>query len=241
MGAVTGGIDTWSTSLMKNVYGAVRGALVKGGLSAAGGGISGGFGNVIMEGNWGAFGNGFGKGVLVGGVLGGISGGREGFLNAKNSVFERNLVFGNLSKTGREEAFKSFVLKHELYQNGMMNYSFEKLDNSYGVTKAISPETGETISIAKSARQYPNGVNSEYTFTSKKLVSIKKIEANVIHEKQHILDLHSGQVSKILQKASSTEGFRAMLEIRAHRSALKWGFQRSCNLGRIKYWDKFLK
>lgn len=162
-------------------------------------------------------------------------------MNAKNSVFERNLVWGNLTQTGREEAFKSFVLKHELYQNGMMNYSFEKLDNSYGVTKAISPETGETISIAKAARQYPNGVNSEYTFNSKKLVSIKKIEANVIQEKQHILDLHSGQVNKIFQKASSNEEFRAMLEIRAHRSALEWGFQRSYNLGRIKYWDKFLK
>lgn len=106
---------------------------------------------------------------------------------------------------------------------------------------ANSPETGETISIAKAARQYPNGVNSEYTINSKKLVSLRKIEANVIQEKQNIFDLRTGKINDIFRKATSKEGFRAMLEIRAHQAALDASFQRSYNLGRIRYWSNFIR
>ncbi|MFD2034504.1 DUF6443 domain-containing protein [Belliella marina] len=240
-GATTGGIDVLSTSLMKNVYGVIPGALVKGGLSAAGSGISSGLGNVLMDGSWSSFGSGFGKGAMIGGLMGGISGGFSGYQNAKNSVFERNILFGGLTENGRKDAFKHFVLKHELFQSGMMDYSFENIENAFGTTQAIEPGTGNNISIAKAARQFPNGVNSKYSFNSKKLMSLTKIEANVIHEKQHILDLHLGKVNKILYKASSNEEFRAILEIRAHEAVLNAGFQKSYNLSRIKYWSNFIK
>jgi len=226
---------------MKNVYGAVRGALVKGGLSAAGGGISGGFGNVIMEGNWSAFGNGFGNGALVGGVLGGISGGREGFLNAKNSVFERNLIFGGLTASGKEAALGHFTVKYELYQSGAYNVNIDDTGNSYGTTKAISPESGRKIGVSTAVDRYPNGVNSEYTLSYRKM-SLRKIEANVIHEKRHVLDLYKGNGRKIWnQSGQNYKAFEAMMEIRAHTSVLEHGFQKSYNLGRIKYWNEQLK
>ena len=246
-GAVTGGVDILSASLMKNVYGAIPGALVKGGLSAAGSGISGGLTNVLLDGNWSAFGPGFTKGALVGGIMGGFSGGMDGVSNAKNSAFERNLIWGGLTESGSEKAFEHFSLMHELYQNGAYNLEFASIYDepgrkTFGTTTALRPGDHKEIHFARAAQDYPNGVNSTYKLNSNYRMSLKKIEANVIHEKRHILDLHSGIGNKLLKESNyNTNIFRIKLEIRAHQSVLDYGLQRSYNKRAINSYLDLLK
>jgi hypothetical protein len=242
-GAVTGGIDIFSASLMKNVYGAIPGVLVKGGLSALGSGISGGLTNVILDGNWSSFGSGFGKGALVGGLMGGFSGGLEGFANAKSSAFERNLLWGGLTEKGREAALGHYTLQYELFQSGAMYVNFGDAGDSFGVTRPISPHNGRSrIDVYAAAESYPNGVNSEYILNSKIKMSLRKIEANVLHEKRHILDLHSGVGHEIWKSSGGNyEVWNALMEIRAHKYVLEHGFQKSYNLQRILHWQEILR
>jgi len=86
VGAISGAIGAGSGMLTQGlkVYGAIPGALIKGGIQGTAGGIAGGFSNVIMENDWDAFGGGFAQGFGTGFVLGGISGGIEGFKNAQS-------------------------------------------------------------------------------------------------------------------------------------------------------------
>jgi hypothetical protein len=245
-GAVTGGIDTWSTSLMKNVYGAVPGALVKGGLSAAGGGILGGLGNVVMEGSWRAFGSGFGKGALVGGVMGGFSGGLEGLANAKSSAFERNLVWGGLTEKGREAALGHYILSEELYQSGSYYVDFgdildEPGEKTFGNTQALSPTDHSDIHYA--SHRYPNGMNSRFTLNSRYKMSLRRIEANVIHEKQHILDIKSGIIRNQLLKASNNnpDVLKYLLEIRAHQRVLDAGIMKGYNRNKISNYLELIR
>jgi hypothetical protein len=69
------------------VYGAIPGALIEGGIKGTAGAISGGFTNVIMNRGWGDNGKNFwtgaAQGFTTGFVLGGISGGFKGYKNAQ--------------------------------------------------------------------------------------------------------------------------------------------------------------
>jgi hypothetical protein len=63
-GAASGGAGLLTQGLQ--VYGAIPGAFIEGGIQGAAGGLAGGFGNVIMEDDWGAFGSGFAQGFATG-------------------------------------------------------------------------------------------------------------------------------------------------------------------------------
>jgi hypothetical protein len=245
-GAVSGGTNLWSASLMKNVYGAVPGALVKGGISAAGSGIAGGFGNVIMEGNWNAFGTGFGKGAMIGGIMGGISGGMDGYLNAKNSAFERNFIWGGLTEKGREAALGHFTLQYELFQSGAYSVEFgtifdESGEKTFGITQALSPVDHSEIHYA--SHRHPNGMNSRYTLNSRYKMSLRRIETNVIHEKQHILDIKSGIIrNQLLKEANGNpDVLKYLLEIRAHQRVLDSGFLKAYNRNAINNYLELIR
>lgn len=84
-GAASAGAEAISSTMMGNIYGAVPGALIKGGIYATSGGISGGLGNMIMtDGAKGSFLDGFKQGAITGAIIGGVSGGIEGFQNAQS-------------------------------------------------------------------------------------------------------------------------------------------------------------
>ena len=241
-GVASAGTGMLIESVMQNVYGAITGAFVEGSLSAVSGGLSGGFGNVIMEGDWAAFGDGVKQGALSGGIQGAWGGGKKGFLNAKNATFDRNLLFGGFTQQGREEAFRSLILKYELYQSGMINYSFNSLDNKYAKTVPISPVTGDAMSMPSSAATFEN-VNSEIVFDSSRRIKYSKIEELVIHEKQHVIDYRSGKVYRVFQNSldKNIQHVLAVLEIRAHQRSLRQGFYVKFNKARISFWEQHLK
>jgi hypothetical protein len=217
-----------------NVNGIIPGALVGAATGALGGGLAGGTLNAINGGN---FTEGFKQGAINGALGGAISGGVYGGIAAANSEYDRNIIFGNLTHSAREAAFRAFILKYELYDAGMMNYSFDALENAYGVTRPISPLTGEEIGVYTASRDFPNGVNSNCIFNSNKIMSLRKIEANVVHEKQHVVDFKSGEMNRIYQITGPSDKFRYRNEIRAHQNAMFWGFQKSYNNGRITHYN----
>ncbi len=86
VGAISGAFGAGAGMLTQGlqIYGAAPGALVKGGIQGLFGGLGGGFGNVLMENDWDAFGKGFTQGFTTGFIMGSISGGIEGYKNAKS-------------------------------------------------------------------------------------------------------------------------------------------------------------
>ena len=133
-----------------------------------------------------------------------------------------------------------------------MNYSYgaesrdgdsakkkKDLADAYGVTRPLDPTSGKPISLAKAARSYPQGVDSEVAFGSNRLMSLKKIEANVLHERQHVIDLRAGKAIQFLNASKTNMGFQGMFEISAHRAVYNLGIQRAYNLARIRYWQQF--
>ena len=236
-GVLSAGTGALASSAMQGINGIVPGALVKGSIQGIGGGLGGG---ITAELTGGSFDQGFGQGFITGFAMGAVSGGIDGYQNAISSHYDRNVWFGNLSQEGREAFVKDLTLKYDLYQNGMMRLNFEKLDNAYGVTRPIEPGTGNTIGVAEAAKNHPNGVNSEFAFDSRKVLSMKKIEANIIHEKQHMVDLYTGKASRLYRSIKPFKAFQATMEIRAHQTVLDYGIQKSYNLQRINYWSQFI-
>ncbi len=93
--------------------------------------------------------------------------------------------------------------------------------------------------MTRVARLYRDGVDSEVTFGLNRPLSLKKIEANVIHERQHVIDIRAGRATLFLNSSSTNNGFRGKFEISAHRAAFGLGFQRPYNKSRIRYWKQF--
>lgn len=70
-------------------------------------------------------------------------------------------------------------------------------------------------------------------------MSLKKIEANVLHERQHVIDIRTGKATQFLNASKTNMGFRGRFEISAHRAVYNLGIQRAYNLSRIRYWQQF--
>ncbi|MCC5929449.1 MAG: hypothetical protein JJU28_09410 [Cyclobacteriaceae bacterium] len=243
VGAISGiagaGAGMAWNSISANVYGAVPGAVVKGGLYATSGGLGGGFGNMIMTGGaQGSFWSGFKQGAITGAIMGGVSGAREGYNNAQNSFFERNSIFGNLTEGGRKHAVLHYAREYNLLDNGITDIRFERLPNKFAEI------TVPNESVASAAKNYPGGVNTTLTFNSKNMVSLTKLKETLIHERQHAWDFKNGWAHKLLLQVGGkdTRKWQALMEIRAHNSAKNFGFRRGYNQGRINHWyDIFIK
>ncbi len=229
-GALGGAIGGMMPSI--NVQGIVPGALVGAGLGGLGGGLAGGTLSSINGGN---FGDGFRQGAINGAIGGALSGGISGGIAAKNSFYDRNVIFGNLSQSGRAQAFLDFSNRYGVNANIV----FEKLSDNYGETRPLDPHTGKPITPLEVARKYPNGVNSEVAYCTNRLMSLKKIEANVIHEGRHVMDLRAGRATEFYKASATSNGFRGRFEISAHTAVYNSGLQKSYNLSRINYWSQF--
>ena len=179
----------------------------------------------------GSFWNGAKFGAITGGVSGGVA--------ASQSKYDRSILFGTLTKAGRESAFLDFPKQYNLQANGAKNILFEKLDDAYGVTRPLDPNMGKLTNLAKVGRLYLQGVDSEVAFSSNRWMSLKKIRANVLHEGQHVLDIRAGKATQFLNASKTNMGFRARFELSAHRALLNMGIQKSYNLARINYWSQF--
>jgi len=242
VGAISGGVGAGAGMLTQglNVYGAIPGALVEGGIQGTAGAISGGFTNVIMNGGWGENGKNFwsgaAQGFTTGFILGGISGGVEGYKNAANSKYERSLLFGNLTRNGRQAAFTDYIIEYDLWSAGMSEFDFAASSSVRGSTEFINPITGEDIrSVYDAANNFDKGVISRYHFNLKRMSSLSRIESNVLHEKQHMLDYFTGNANKIFNEYGAS-ALIPNLEIRAHMNVLNLGFFRNYNVARIKHW-----
>ena len=193
--------------------------------------------NVTTNGIANAFqGNNFFEGAGFAAGAGFISGGIQGAAAAKVSEYERSVLFGTLTQKGREDAFMDIANEYDIFNKGVDNVTFSKLDNAYGEVKPISPTTGKRIEVGTAAGKYPQGVKSEYLFDSSRGVSLKKIRANIIHEVKHAKDLNCNIANIIHRHSTSNDMFQAIFEIRAHREVLNFGIQRSYNRSRIAYW-----
>ena len=162
-----------------------------------------------------------------------------GGISASQSQFDRSLLFGNLTRSGRKQAFLHYAKQYNLQANGAKNIKFADLANAYGTTAPLDPNTGKPTNLAKVGRLYPQGVDSEVTFGLGRWMSLKKIRANVLHEGQHVIDIRAGKATQFLNAAKTNMGFIGKFEISAHRVLLKMGIQKSYNLARIKYWSQF--
>ena len=140
------------------------------GLGALSGGVVGGITAELTGGN---FADGFKQGALSGAISGGIHGG----IAASQSKFDRSLLFGNLTRSGRKQAFLHYAKQYNLQANGAKNIKFADLANAYGTTAPLDPNTGKPTNLAKVGRLYPQGVDSEVTFGLGRLMSLKKIRA----------------------------------------------------------------
>ena len=139
VGAVSGVFSAGAGALAQGlqVYGAVPGALVKGGIQGLAGGISGGFGNAIMEGDWNAFGKGFGQGFATGFIMGCISGGIEGYKNAQS--VGANKWTGSLytnETTYNAPALKQGIPLQPNPERDCYGYALEYADSGHGNNNA---------------------------------------------------------------------------------------------------------
>jgi len=115
------------------VYGAIPGALIEGGIQGVAGGLAGGFGNVIMEDDWDAFGSGFEQGFVTGFILGGISGGIKGCLLADAN--SKNLWWGNEIKEGRTKwSFFTSELPYETIEFPVKSFDSMRLNDCIPIT-----------------------------------------------------------------------------------------------------------
>ncbi|WP_245189771.1 hypothetical protein [Lunatimonas salinarum] len=247
-GLTSGGLSTafYGGSLGQNLLNGAIGGAVGGlvpsiggtgvlpgaGLGALGGGVAGGITAELTGGN---FGDGFKQGALSGAISGGIYGG----IAASQSQFDRSLLFGTLTRSGRHQAFSHYAEQYNLQANGAKNIKFADLADAYGTTVPLDPNTGQPISLARAAISYPQGVDSEVTFGLGRLMSLKKIRANVLHEGQHVIDLKAGKATHFRNAAKTNMGFIGRFEISAHRAVYNLGIQRAYNLSRITYWQQF--
>jgi hypothetical protein len=152
VGAISGAAGAGAGMLTKGlqVYGAVPGALIEGGIQGAAGGLAGGFGNVIMEDNWGAFGSGFAQGFATGFVLGGISGGIEGYQNAQSvgaNPWSGKLYSNDISYTA---SHKSGITMQPNPERDCYGYALEYADDGHGNRPASDfIKRAERLGLAK--------------------------------------------------------------------------------------------
>jgi hypothetical protein len=72
----------------------------------------------------------------------------------------------------------------------MAEFNFAASPDVRGSTEFINPITGEDIrNVYDAAKDFDKGVISRYNFNLKRMSSLGRIEANVLHEKQHMLVL----------------------------------------------------
>lgn len=225
-GALTFGLDEGLGGL--NIYGAISNA----GLQAA---LGVGLNGVVNA----TFGDPFFEGAANAAIYEGIRGGINGGIAASQSQFDRSILFGTLTKSGRQQAFLHFAQQYNLQANGVSNIKFAILSDAYGTTEPLDPNTGQPISLGRAAISYPQGVNSEVTFGLGRLMSLEKVRANVIHEGQHVIDLKAGRATQFRNAATTNMGFIGRFEISAHRAVHNLGLQRAYNLSRIRYWLQF--
>jgi len=134
VGAISGAAGAGAGMLTQGlqVYGAIPGALIEGGIQGAAGGLAGGFGNVIMEDDWGAFGSGFAQGFATGFILGGISGGIEGYQNAQGiganpwsgKLYQNQSTYSSTPKTG--------IALQPYPERDCYGYALEYADDGHG-------------------------------------------------------------------------------------------------------------
>ncbi|GCC50443.1 hypothetical protein SanaruYs_06580 [Chryseotalea sanaruensis] len=218
-GALYGAIGglAGSTASLANVQGVVPGALYGAG---TGGLISGGISSL----SGGSFGDGFRSGAISGGILGGIGGG----INASQSKYERNILFGNATKAGKQ-AFVNDLVRGLDLAGGVMSATLT--DEFNGTT--TNAQTRPIIDGRERTLEYAMTNNPEGTKSNIYLKyrgrSLRALASTFRHEMVHANDYFYGDVGNFYNSQTSYSPWKTKVwaEIRGYRANIQFGYRKS--------------
>jgi RHS repeat-associated protein len=213
-GALYGSIGglAGSTASLANVQGIVPGALYGAG---TGGLISGGISSL----SGGSFGDGFRSGAISGGILGGIGGG----ISAAQSKYERNILFGGVTKSGKLSFVNDYLSDVDAYNNGLEKLII-KNDLREGQNGSTIPVlNGQEITLPE-AYAIEGGTKSNlYLKIAGR--SLRGIGSTLTHEFTHVSDLYSGYANRYYaQNGINPIRTTLHLEMRGYRANIAYGY-----------------
>ena len=214
-GALYGSIGglAGSTASLANVQGIVPGALYGAG---TGGLISGGTSSL----SGGSFGDGFRSGAISGGILGGIGGG----IAAKQSVYERNILFGGVTESGKQHFVDDLISHYDAHGKGVNEVILDNSISGNGATRGVIDGQEVDLDVA-----YLNGQGTRSNIYLKyKGRGLRGIESTFKHELVHATDLFTGYATRFYRSHNnSIIQTNLHLELRGYRANLEFGYRRS--------------
>jgi hypothetical protein len=182
-GAMYGAIGGFagSTAGLANVNGIIPGALYGAG---TGGLISGGL-HAAQGGN---FWDGAKQGAISGGILGGISGG----ISATQSKYERNILFGGVTRSGKQHFLNDLAITSDAYSKGLNDVI---LGRHSDFDPGVNAEThaivnGNEINFSEYSRLLPGAGTKANIYM--KPASLRQMASTFGHEMVHVSDIYSG-------------------------------------------------
>ena len=156
-------------------------------------------------------------------------GGLHGGIAASQSKYERSIVFGGVTESGKQAFLNDLAAANSIYNGGVNNLS---VDNTLG--KGVNGRTVPVINGTEVdlVQGYLNGqgTNSNvYIKTQGK--SLRAIESTFLHEMVHVGDLYSGYAgSYYRQSGNSITQTRLHLEMRGYQANVDFGYNKSTYL-----------
>jgi len=257
-GLVRGGIGTafnggnLGQNLLSGAVGGAIGGMVPsfggtGVLPGAGlGALSGGAGGALSA--W-ATGGDVGAGFRQGALSGGLSGGVYGGIAAAGSKYERNIIFGGVTRDGKQDFLIDLAKSYGAYEIGLHSVLAVRDIEGNGVTKPVLNGKAGTLDdfLSTGAESAESIVHMAY-----KGKSLKALESTFNHEMVHVLDFHSGLihemhesfaivVSKRMGKqfaaSISRDLTKNFAEVRGYSANLEFGFNVNHYMKQFNYWQ----
>jgi len=198
-----------------NAPGILTGALA----GAASGGLAGGLTAALTGGD-------FGQGFINGAISGAITGGIYGGIAAAESRYERNLLFGNVTKQGKQDFVNDLAAQLNAAGHGVRSATLSDnlADNENAVTRAVI--NGREVDLITA---YDNGAGTESNIYLKyKGKSLRAIESTFRHELVHAKDLNSGYAGAFFNLTNrNIHATRMHLELRGYMTNLNFGYRQS--------------
>lgn len=181
----------------------------------------------------GSFKEGFTSGAIGGALTGGITGG----INAANSKYERNIIFGGVTRAGKQAFVNDLVRELDLVSSIR---SATLTDQFNGTT--TNAETRPIIGGAEQTLEYAMTNNPEGTMSNIYLKSsgrsLKALESTFRHELVHANDYFYGSVGDFYSSQSRHATWRTKVwaEVRGYRANIQFGYRNSMYTRELNRW-----
>ncbi len=245
-GLVSGGLGTafyggnLGQNLLNGAFGGAIGGMVPSfggtgilpgaGLGALSGGLGGGLSAAATGGD-------FWEGAKQGAISGGISGGIYGGIAASESKYQRNIVFGNATKAGKQAFVNDLVRDLDLAAS--VNSAI--LTDEFNGT-STNASTRPIIGGGEQTLEYAMANNPESTMSNIYLKyrgrSLKALASTFRHELVHANDYFYGNVGNFYnsQTRHATWRTKVWAEVRGYRANIQFGYRNSTYTGQLNKW-----